>query len=88
MSSIKISQLHPSGYTLFDDRESFIIELSDSEIETLQGGSFITQVTYSQGMIGDYVQPINQPNNEGIIGFEVLPTQEQSSTSNILDILI
>jgi hypothetical protein len=38
MTSIKISDLHPVGFDLLQDTESFFDELSDQEIETVQGG--------------------------------------------------
>jgi len=38
MASIKISDLRPSGFDLFGDSESFLDELSDSDLATINGG--------------------------------------------------
>jgi hypothetical protein len=42
MSSIKISELQPVGYELFQDSESFLYELSDNEIAV--GGARVATV--------------------------------------------
>jgi hypothetical protein len=97
MSTIRISELHPSGYTLFEDRESFLVELCDRamtsleyrDIGMLQGGGIITQVTYSQGLIGGTVQPnaiqpdMVQPTNNSIANL-----QPQSNVLNTFDNLL
>jgi hypothetical protein len=41
MATIKIAELHPVGYELFQDAETFLNELSASEIETVEGGKKI-----------------------------------------------
>jgi hypothetical protein len=75
ISQLKISDLYPSGYAFFEDKESFLVELcvhamtplEYRELEMLQGGMIISQVTYSQGLIGDAVQPsVVQPTNNSI----------------------
>lgn len=38
MSKIKISDIKPTGAELFNDSESFMNELNDSEIEQAMGG--------------------------------------------------
>ena len=40
MASITISDLHPTGYALFDDSESFMTDLLDSELAETRGGCF------------------------------------------------
>lgn len=39
MASIKISDLRPSGFNLFVDSESFLDELSESDLATINGGA-------------------------------------------------
>jgi lactobin A/cerein 7B family class IIb bacteriocin len=39
MASIKISDLHPSGFDLFGDSESFLDELNDNDLATINGGA-------------------------------------------------
>jgi hypothetical protein len=41
MASIKISDLRPSGFDLFGDSESFLDDLSDNDLATVNGGSFL-----------------------------------------------
>ena len=38
MSTIKISDLHPTGSELFSDSESYMTELSDGNLEIINGG--------------------------------------------------
>lgn len=38
MSKIKISDIKPTGVELFNDSESFMNELNDSEVEQAMGG--------------------------------------------------
>ena len=40
MASIQISELRPAGSELFQDSESFLNELSEREIGSLEGGAF------------------------------------------------
>ena len=40
MASIKISELRPAGSELFQDSESFLNELSEREMGSLEGGAF------------------------------------------------
>jgi hypothetical protein len=40
MASIKISDLRPSGLDLFGDSESFLDDLSDNDLATINGGSW------------------------------------------------
>jgi hypothetical protein len=56
MASITISELRPVGFELLDDSESFMNELSDSQMDVFGGGKrdininiFIGQVTISIG---------------------------------------
>jgi len=42
MASIKIHDLGPAGSALFQDSESFLNELTDEEIGTVEGGTSIT----------------------------------------------
>ena len=37
MASITISDLQPTGYALFDDFESFMTDLVDSELDVMGG---------------------------------------------------
>jgi hypothetical protein len=46
MASIKIFELRPTGFELFDDSENFLNELTHLEIETIEGGD-MSIVTYS-----------------------------------------
>lgn len=39
MASIKVTELRPAGSELFQDSESFLNELSDSQIDHVVGGS-------------------------------------------------
>ena len=39
MASIKISELRPAGSELFQDSESFLNELSEREMGSLEGGA-------------------------------------------------
>ncbi len=39
MASIKISDLRPSGLDLFGDSESFLDELNDNDLATINGGA-------------------------------------------------
>ena len=41
MASIQISELSPAGSKLFQDSESFLNELSDSDIQSIKGGATI-----------------------------------------------
>jgi hypothetical protein len=42
MASIKISNLYPAGSELFKDSESFMTELVDNELGSINGGIGIT----------------------------------------------
>lgn len=42
MSTIKISDLCPTGSELFSDSESYMSELGDSELNIINGGAFTT----------------------------------------------
>lgn len=44
MTAIKISDMHPAGSDLFVDSESFLSDLSDSEIQ-IQGGLIYPFIT-------------------------------------------
>lgn len=37
MASITISELHPTGYELFSDSETFMTDLVDSELDIMGG---------------------------------------------------
>jgi hypothetical protein len=37
MANVKISELRPVGYELFQDAENFLNELSDREMENIEG---------------------------------------------------
>ncbi|WP_168166508.1 MULTISPECIES: hypothetical protein [Moorena] len=39
MASIAISDLHPVGVNLFDDSESFMMDLSDDQLDVTGGGT-------------------------------------------------
>lgn len=39
MATITISNLHPVGFNLFADFETFVTDLSDAEMTQLHGGS-------------------------------------------------
>jgi hypothetical protein len=43
MASIKISNLYPAGSELFKDSESFMTELVDNELGSINGGIGIVQ---------------------------------------------
>ena len=38
MSQIKISKLQPTGFELFEDKESFLHQLTEEEISLIKGG--------------------------------------------------
>ncbi len=38
MATIKVSDLRPAGYDLFSDSESYMHELSDSDLDNIAGG--------------------------------------------------
>jgi hypothetical protein len=38
MASVKISDLRPSGFDLLGDSESFLDDLSDNDLATINGG--------------------------------------------------
>lgn len=50
MSSIKISELQPTGLELFQDSESFLNELNDQEIGGIKGGQVVSQETVTVEM--------------------------------------
>lgn len=60
MASIKISNLQPAGSDFFNDSESFMSELTDSEIVNTQGGLNIT-ITTTVGPITIMTIPICFP---------------------------
>lgn len=43
MANIKVSDLHPAGFNLFSDSESYMRELSDAEL-VIQGGGILTWI--------------------------------------------
>ncbi len=97
ISQLKISDLHPSGYALFEDSESFLVELSVHamtpleyrELGMLQGGFIISQVTYSQGLIGDAVQPnVVQPDTVQLTNNSIATLQPQSTVFDTFDAFI
>jgi hypothetical protein len=45
MTSIQISELHPIGFELFHDDESFLDNLTDDEIRSITGGFLSLVVT-------------------------------------------
>jgi hypothetical protein len=47
MASIKIHNLRPAGSELFKDSESFLNELTEGEISTVEGGLVSFSLTYS-----------------------------------------
>jgi hypothetical protein len=51
MSTIKISDLHPTGSELFSDSESYMNELSNSEFETIAGGITPTTPACAAGAV-------------------------------------
>jgi len=50
MASIEISDLRPSGLDLFGDSESFLDDLSDNDLATINGGFW-----YEVGYIAGYI---------------------------------
>lgn len=47
MSTIKISDLQPTGYDLLSDSESYLRELSEEELHTQVGGSSFLCISIS-----------------------------------------
>ncbi|WP_193193984.1 hypothetical protein [Nostoc sp. MG11] len=47
MANIKIHNLRPAGSELFNDSESFLNELTEGEITTVEGGLVSLTLTYS-----------------------------------------
>lgn len=44
MAQIKISELHPAGFELFQDSETFLNELGKDEMSGIEGGALISVV--------------------------------------------
>jgi len=71
MASIKISNLYPAGSELFKDSESFMTELVDNELASINGGIGIVQYSpyspffllgiYSPRCIPSLPNPIRTP---------------------------
>lgn len=62
MASIKISNLQPAGSEFFNDSESFMSELTDSELVNTQGGLDISVNTV--GPISPFIPicfPVTNP---------------------------
>lgn len=51
MPNITISELHPTGFDLFSDSESYLKELSESELGT-KGGAMSTTICAISFAIG------------------------------------
>lgn len=49
MASITISDLHLTGYALFDDSESFMTDLVDSELDVI--GGFVARSGCNSGLL-------------------------------------
>ncbi|BAZ13512.1 hypothetical protein NIES4071_53510 [Calothrix sp. NIES-4071] len=49
MPNIRILELRQNGHELFEDSESFLVELTNQELSMVNGGSSVSQVTYSVG---------------------------------------
>lgn len=47
MATIAISDLSPTGYDLFSDSESYMMNLSDEELSLQGGGTWVTVTTTS-----------------------------------------
>jgi bacteriocin-like protein len=45
MASIKISELRPSDFDFFGDSESFLDDLSDKDLATINGGRNDIEIT-------------------------------------------
>lgn len=41
MANIKIADLHPAGYELFSDSETYMSQLSSHETGSIRGGGFL-----------------------------------------------
>lgn len=54
MASIKIHNLKPTGSELFNDSESFLNELSEGEINSVEGGLLTVSLTYSVSVTRTY----------------------------------
>ncbi|MDV2996884.1 MAG: hypothetical protein N4J56_006589 [Chroococcidiopsis sp. SAG 2025] len=53
MANIEISNLHPAGSNLFSDSESYMMDLSEDELNTTSGGfvtPFSTPITVVLGV--------------------------------------
>jgi hypothetical protein len=64
MSIIKILELCPLGFNLFDDSENFLNDLTDQDSEVLTGGLAISQLSISAGFAVfsnnlDFLQMLN-----------------------------
>lgn len=46
MANLKISDLQPTGYDLFSDSESYMMDLSEDELNTTHGGFLIPALTF------------------------------------------
>ena len=53
MANIEINELKPAGVELFDDSESFMDEMSNSELDNINGGLAYTK-TYALTCGGSY----------------------------------
>ena len=51
MASIKISDLRPSDFDLLGDSESFLEDLSDNDLATINGGTTIVVLVFEDAII-------------------------------------
>ncbi len=58
MANIKISNLQPAGYDLFSDSESYMMDLSENELNTTHGG-FTPILTTVISITSDVLSLIN-----------------------------
>jgi hypothetical protein len=52
MASIKISELRPAGFELFQDTESFLNELGDRELAVSGGAVVVSNISQLSASVG------------------------------------
>jgi bacteriocin-like protein len=70
MANIEINELKPAGAELFSDVEGFMDELSDSELDNINGGRADVTNTYAYTC---NVEQLRTYNHNGQLELEALP---------------
>jgi hypothetical protein len=82
MASIEISNLHPIGSELFQDSESFLNELTDQEMWSVEGG-----ILSMFGLLGTTLsESLSQTFGPG--GFNITGPDSVQSLINLQELLV